>query len=51
MQHVCSTYGIRRRVITSKMADCKLQLVTDVTLYIAFEEPALIKQMVAENAS
>ena len=33
------------------MADCKLQLMTEVTLYIAFEEPALIKEMVAENAS
>ena len=33
------------------MADYKLQLVTDVTLHIALEEPALIKEMMAENAS
>ena len=37
-------------VIISKTADCKFQLVTDITLHIAFEEPAL-KEMVAENTS
>ena len=43
------TGTLRRRVITRKTADCKLQLVTDVTLHIAFEEPVLIKEMAAEN--
>ena len=45
--YLISTCGIRRRVIASKMADCKLQLVTDITQRIAFEEPALIKEMIA----
>ena len=29
----------------------ELQLVTDITLRIAFEEPALIKEMIDENSS
>ena len=31
-------------------SECKLQLVTDITLHIAFEEPAFIKE-ITENAS
>ena len=41
--------SIRKRVIASKMADYKLQLATDITLHIAFEEPALIKEMILKT--
>ena len=46
--YLISMCGIRRHIITSKMADCKLQLVTGVILHIAVDEPAL---MVAANVS
>ena len=50
-KHVC----IFNYLVWHQVCHCKqngqVQLMTDITLYILFEEPVLIQEMIAESAS